>query len=187
MKKYRVVIFGIFALMASIAYSADIVHSIFWNSILNTIAITTKGDGTKNAPVETIWKSYAPTVTSDGTTPSIYIWNSVFRYKQIGKTVCLQGHISLGNTLSGVGGTYIRMTLPVNAKTGLIQPGIGVASLGVGGVSTPSLTTGSGVIESSDNTKIRLGKNNGSWFIPGDIGAGYALGYIAPFACYEID
>ena len=71
------------------------------------------GDQVPNA--ETAWTSYTPTWTN----LTVGNGTQAFRYKQIGKTVYVQGLITLGST-SSVGG-LIQFTNPVNQNSSNLQ------------------------------------------------------------------
>lgn len=154
-------------------------------SALDTRITTLEG----KTAVTPIWSSYLPTITSDGTaTASRLVRGGSVNYVRFGTTVCLQGHITLGYTAPGTGGTFIKVSLPVAAKAG------GASEYGIGTVvriagSATSIPAGSGAIE-GDKSNIILAKSASgsetSYFTDGDAPTGYGL-LFSVNGCYQTD
>jgi hypothetical protein len=127
---------------------------------------------------------YAPSITSDGSTlASKVVRGGTIRWFQIGGIVCLQGQVTIGFTVAGAGGTFIKVGLPpgLNGNAGTAtQEGIGTIVRTAG--SSTAIPAGSGAIE-SDKTSLILAKNENAYFTDGDASSGFSLLYVVN-GCY---
>ncbi len=139
------------------------------------------------------WLSYVPVVQQDGTPASVTVLGNTVRYKRIGNTVLVQGYLILGERAPGQGGTFIKLSLPINGRQGVDQFGIGAVDTYA--VQAHNAVPGSGVIYGVDPSVIRFKKGGteerttiglGPYFRAED--ARHTFGVIyALFGSYEVD
>jgi hypothetical protein len=88
-------------------------------TVLGNVSVAGELFVTGGAP----WLSYTPSWTSSGTAPALGNGTITGKYKQIGKTVFVRVHLSLGSTSTTGTGNW-RFTLPIAASSsdGVVMP-----------------------------------------------------------------
>ena len=88
-------------------------------TVLGNVSVAGELFVTGGAP----WLSYTPSWTSSGTAPALGNGTITGKYKQIGKTVFVRVHLSLGSTSTTGTGNW-RFTLPITAASsdGVVMP-----------------------------------------------------------------
>jgi len=88
-------------------------------TVLGNISVAGELFVTGGAP----WLSYTPSWTSSGTAPALGNGTITGKYKQIGKTIFVRVHLSLGSTSTTGTGNW-RFTLPIAASSsdGVVMP-----------------------------------------------------------------
>lgn len=132
---------------------------------------------TLTGPLSVGWIPYTPTVTSDGSTLASREVMTFF-YKQVGKQVFIKGAITFGRLSSGAGGTFIRINLPIAAKSSLQQDGIGACSRNFSTSGTINMDTGWGRIQTSDANNLYFLRNAGVFFTDQECSTGYGMSLV---------
>jgi hypothetical protein len=107
------------------------------------------------------WTAFAPVVTSDGTAGSVQLFS--FYYNQVGKTVFVKGVAVFGQVTSGSGGSFVKLSLPIAGKTGVVQDGIGAVLGSYVGGAPANYRPGWGKIVAGDEGNVSLTTEAGNF------------------------
>lgn len=122
----------------------------------------------------TPWQNYTPILTSDGyPAGSKYVRGNNISYKVIGNTVFLKGQVVIGEGQPGLGGTFIKISLPIGlqGKQGINQIGIG----SITGTGQANILAGTWGIETADLYNLRALKMSNEYFTDNDVQSGHGF------------